>query len=798
MAKTDSSAIILGLGAAAAAGVGVAFLIRRERPSAKDTKKDDGKVDDPVDDDPTDDQVDDPVDDPVDDKVVPKKDDKDPDKSDDTTPQGDHATIGRPYLVGVRHEAHNAKIAVKTRPQSHPTGVTKAGKDDVSWYTDVAYLESSPQGPIKIDPRNTKHREYAKQWVRIRQHVRGELAKLPTGGDPQAHPTVGGPYRPGRAAEKSNAYAAVRNKPTSHPAGVQKGASTWGKWLIEFVYLESNPFGPVKLDPSKSSHRKFIQSWLRIRNYVALAIDASTTPKTKDPKVDPKDPKVDPPDPTIPKIPPKKHRTIGKPFLAQGKGAEGHNAVEAVKLAKEITVHPRGQQRGGKAAEVWLSNVVMWESYPFSPTLITSSKDPWATVWVRIRGHVRKAITVAKQGKIPKTKDPVVPKGQTLGKPYESGNLAINAITACKVRPTSHPRGMSGKASDLNWLANIVYWETWRSGPTRIPSKSSKWAPLWVKAKNAVVKCSKKVTPVTPKKVRTLGSPFKSGHGKNNAVAAVHRRPSSHPRGMNGNPSDENWLSNIVYWETWLTSPTKIASSKSSWAGKWKLARTWVRAALAQKTSTKTPKSHPQTSTTVPPVGTSVAKGDVRGAAEIRNAAAAVVLRPTSHDGMNWDQKKTKIDDWLSNVAYWSAYPNGPKKLSSKDSKHKPFISAWVRISKLVKGMLTISRKLGSSPVPDISDSHWRQLALILWATSGLRSRTTIARGVAAAWKFLRTPSGVAVVKRDLRAKSPTGPVSMSGLVGEAASRTPSGKLSALTHWRAKPSRSFLAANGVF
>ena len=139
-------------------------------------------------------------------------------------------------------------------------------------------METWPKGPIKFESDSDR---WAAEWRRLYKFVH-DCLKTPD--VKKGHQTVGHPYKPGRAYEESNAKTAAKLKPTQHPSGLRRGSAGLLDWLTDFVYVESNPLGPVKI---QSPNDKWAQSWKRIRVYVRNAL---AKPDTKDPgKDDPKD-----------------------------------------------------------------------------------------------------------------------------------------------------------------------------------------------------------------------------------------------------------------------------------------------------------------------------------------------------------------------------------------------------------------------------------------------------------------------------------------------------------------------------
>lgn len=57
--------------------------------------------------------------------------------------------------------------------------------------------------------------------------------------------------------------------------------------------------------------------------------------------------------------------------------------------------------------------------------------------------------------------------------------------------------------------------------------------------------------------------------------------------------------------------------------------------------------------------------------------------------------RKQKLSDWLTNVAYWEAYPDAPKKISRGDAK---WAGVWLRMRKAVRSCL----KARARPTPTV------------------------------------------------------------------------------------------------
>ena len=321
---------------------------------------------------------------------------------------------------------------------------------------------------------------------------------------------------------------------------------------------------------------------------------------------------------------------IGVPFRA-GQVYENHNAAEVCKLRP--TKHPSGRRRGrGQSLGDWLANVAYWETYPEGPPILSAtdaSHHPYRAAWVRLRRAVDICLggkpETAKPGPKPsagprppsKPKPTPAPEPSTaaiFGPPYKTGraNEVHNIKLACKLRPKAHPNGYRRKQSQklADWLANIVYWETYPQAPLKLNTSEAHrpFRVAWVRlrkgvgirlAAEAAAKPSPSTKPTTPKpepkpepelkpepkepkpepspeKVPSE-KPTKTGAGKEarNASMVVVVPPSSWKgREREPNQKQADWLTNVAFWQSYPEAPLKLDLKNK---GHETLVTAWVR-----------------------------------------------------------------------------------------------------------------------------------------------------------------------------------------------------------------------------
>ncbi len=156
-----------------------------------------------------------------------------------------------------------------------------------------------------------------------------------------------------------------------------------------------------------------------------------------------------------------------------------------------------------------------------------------------------------------------------------------------------------------------------------------------------------------------------------------------------------DWLANVAYWATYPSAPRKITTQRS-WAKAWmRIARIVEAELLNRPTTTTTPTTKPTTTpTTKPPVFVAF----VVNPNEAAIARDVVRERPRVHvhRGVSHAQGPRKsTSDWLTDVAYYRAYPEGPGNIEAKD---RGYADAWKRLALDVKAALKASTTPSTTP----------------------------------------------------------------------------------------------------
>jgi hypothetical protein len=694
MARANqSTTLILGL---AAVGAGAAFFMSK-KAKAETPGKDDVKPD----------------------KETDEKDDDDhhtddTDKLPDVEPSKDHATFGSPYIVGDLQK--NVTIAVATKPTVHPIGKSRGATDWNNWLANIVYWETWPSDPIKIASSSSPA---ASHWRQAKAAV--DLALKPSttkpGKDttPKGHPTIGEPYRPGRANEEHNAAVAADKKPTAHPVGLSQGKQDQVQWLANVAYWESYPLAPVKIPAGDS---EWARAWIRLRDMIAkaLKVKPGETPKKND--------KTDKKTGLFP--------TLGAPYRP-GSDQEGANAKLAVKLLPKT--HPRGESQGSKDLATWLTNVAYWEVWPAAPTKITDPKGGLAASWKRIFAAVKAALatttptkkttpsTTPKTTPTKKTTPSTTPKTTPTKKTTPSttpggepgwypGDLQRNVKKAVDEKTSSYA-GRTPKPTDkaIDWLTNVAYWATWPSAPLKIPKGDKTNAKKWLQARDAVAAyagtSTKKTTPqkTTPTKQTTPSArAWKAGDLGNNVAKTVDEKILEYD-GRTAKPTDKaiDWFANVAYWATWPSAPLKIPKGDKANAKKWIQARDAVSAyAGGGKVSGE------------PPESPTLPRDSSVGAEEIRNAALAV---DSTDRGPDFIRR-------AATEAFNATYPQ-----AKRDNAHA---LAAKRVLAHVQRGAALAKKLGPPPAnwPHKDGKRWTPFAIALACSSALRSPEVIKAAV--------------------------------------------------------------------
>lgn len=452
----------------------------------------------------------------------------------------------------------------------------------------------------------------------------------------------------------------------------------------------------------------------------------------------------------------------------------------------------------------------------------------------------------------PTSKPPPGTRNKTIGEPYRPGraNEKRNAVIACNRNPKKHPNGkVRGTRPQDVWLADVAYWETNDSGPLLIdPKKHRKYAQSWTRIYNYVKECIAKKRaaeeakrrpkpkteppkpPPPPKPEAPKGPKIPDlAAERRNADYAVRHEPktSNRPKPYDrqkgtSEKSHLTWLTNWAYWQTYPTGPTRITKEPKDrvFAKAWLRIRDLVNEGWAQKKAAALPPPPPPpppapppekrspapAPVAPPPPKLSTSKSDLAAAAERRNAALVVTTRPTEYPRLSKKYrggKGYKLENWLTNVAYWSTYPEGPTRLDPKDATHKPYIAAWVRIRNYVRGMLALHKKLPKESPLGVSNAeanrNWIAWALAMWASSDLRTAPALADAYTKATRYLATTeAGKRLVRRDVGSKAGPLTVTASGLTAAGAIRVPTGELTAVANWRNNPSRAFWTTTTIY
>jgi hypothetical protein len=182
---------------------------------------------------------------------------------------------------------------------------------------------------------------------------------------------------------------------------------------------------------------------------------------------------------------------------------------------------------------------------------------------------------------------------------------------------------------------------------------------------------------------RAKKKPDTAAETKNVKMALASRPATSRGYLPKAGQADSDWLTNVVLWETYPDSPYEIDSKNKSH----KVYQTaWIRINKQIKNNLAVKKTG----------------GDDAFAMNKSESAIAkqvAVEKPTSWEGRT-QKAGQSLQDWLSNVAYWQAYPSGPEDLDSKNSSHKNYINAWRRIAAIVKKNVGATSKTTPKTTP--------------------------------------------------------------------------------------------------
>jgi hypothetical protein len=307
---------------------------------------------------------------------------------------------------------------------------------------------------------------------------------------PKAYPSIGAPYRPGKANEGHNAVLVCKRQPLRHPRGLKRrGGQRLDDWYTNVAFWETYPKAPTKLSAKDPAQKAYRHAWMRLRGKVRKCL---TTPKKKGggEKIKPTTPK---------------------------EGTKFPDRVAEIRNSQAVVDHrptsfprnpsPHNKRGSGQTEADWLANVAYWTTYPDAPVRITPAKEhrKFVTVWKRIHGlvsvnllHANKKEDSKKGGVTPKDPGPTMDE-PPIGKPpagsqagaTEMRNAAIVAVDA----PTTYPKNAapynvwkgSNKNQKLNdWLANVAYWATYPTGPVVLKKSDTKYVQAWLRIRKYI------------------------------------------------------------------------------------------------------------------------------------------------------------------------------------------------------------------------------------------------------------------------------------------------------------------------
>jgi len=192
------------------------------------------------------------------------------------------------------------------------------------------------------------------------------------------------------------------------------------------------------------------------------------------------------------------------------------------------------------------------------------------------------------------------------------------------------------------------------------------------------------------------------------------------------------------------------------------------------------------------------------GATERRHAAGVVVEKPETFPPRDKTRGGKDLGDWLADVAYWSAYPDGPTAIDPKNRSHKKYVDAWVRLRAYVGRGLTLEPKLGLHPInpnaPQVGHENWRRWALAVAFSSELRTADVLRSAYPKAWHYIMLdPAGVQWQTSLVKKRISGLPITLEGLMADASvylSRLPKDQAHReLLKWPETATKAFASAN---
>jgi len=288
----------------------------------------------------------------------------------------------------------------------------------------------------------------------------------------------------------------------------------------------------------------------------------------------------------------------------------------------------RGQRRKpGQTESDWLTNVVLWETYPGAPIDLDTKKTshkPYVTAWIRISKNVKNGLAVKKTSTQQK---------QSFAINTQENAIADEAVAQnpkSQMHRGSQQTREKGQTSS-DWLANVAYWRAYPEGPTVIRNDkphSDAWRRLAARVnaqlKKTTTPTTKTTTPTTKTTTPKTTTPKTTTPTTKTTTPKLstncwedERRQMSICQDVDRNPeelaiakrvaqqrptsevvagtsqrrrsgqSEADWLANVAYWRVYPEGPIEIPGSAPQYAEAWSRISSEVRRSM--KTTPKLP-----------------------------------------------------------------------------------------------------------------------------------------------------------------------------------------------------------------